>query len=155
MPTNPVKHLRQSTLKKKVNSFRCPRPHTIFLIYVGVINITQVFFICKQKSWANCSYHQASCVWPSYRCALWRWVCESNFARLCCHFLQCGKSVFVPRFSGPYFPAFRLNAERYSVFLGIHSKWGKIRTRKTPNTDSSHAVLEIYFLLRCYRQYER
>ena len=33
-------------------------------------------------------------------------------------------------FSGPYFPAFWRNTERYSVSLSIQSKWGKIRTRK-------------------------
>ena len=33
-------------------------------------------------------------------------------------------------FSGPYFPAFGLNTERYEVFLRIQSKCGKIRTRK-------------------------
>ena len=35
-------------------------------------------------------------------------------------------------FSGPYFPAFGLNTERYRV--------EKIRTRKTPNTDTFQAV---------------
>ena len=33
-------------------------------------------------------------------------------------------------FSGPYFPAFGLNAERYAVSLCIQSKCKKIRTRK-------------------------
>ena len=33
-------------------------------------------------------------------------------------------------FSGPYFPAFGLNTERYSVSLRIQSEYGKIRTRK-------------------------
>ena len=33
-------------------------------------------------------------------------------------------------FSGPYFPAFGLNTERYTVSLRIQSKCGKIRTRK-------------------------
>ena len=32
-------------------------------------------------------------------------------------------------FSGPYFPSFRLNTERYEVFLGIQPECGKIRTR--------------------------
>ena len=43
-------------------------------------------------------------------------------------------------FSGPYFPAFGLNTERYGVFLLIQSKCGKIRTRKTLNTDTFHAM---------------
>ena len=54
--------------------------------------------------------------------------------------LHCVKSVRIQSFSGPYFPAFGLNTERYSVSLRIQSKRGKIRTRKT------HAVLKIYFL---------
>ena len=33
-------------------------------------------------------------------------------------------------FSGPYFPAFGLNTERYFVSLRIQSEWGKIRTIK-------------------------
>ena len=33
-------------------------------------------------------------------------------------------------FSGPYFPAFELNTERYEVSLLIQSECGKIRTRK-------------------------
>ena len=35
-------------------------------------------------------------------------------------------------FSGPYFPAFGLNTERYSISLCIQSKCGKIRTSKNP-----------------------
>ena len=38
-------------------------------------------------------------------------------------------------FSAPYFPAFGLNTERYGVFFRIKSECGKIRTRKTPNTE--------------------
>ena len=33
-------------------------------------------------------------------------------------------------FSGPYFPVFGLNKERYSVSLRIQSECGKIRTRR-------------------------
>ena len=36
----------------------------------------------------------------------------------------------------PYFPAFGLNTERYEV----NAKYGKIRTRRTPNTNNFHAV---------------
>ena len=44
------------------------------------------------------------------------------------------KIVGIRSFSGPYFPAFGLNTERYSLSLRIQSKCGKIRTTKTPNT---------------------
>ena len=54
-----------------------------------------------------------------------------------CH---CVKSIRIRSFSGPYFPAFGLNAERYSVSLRIYSECGEIRTRKTPNTDTFNAV---------------
>ena len=42
-------------------------------------------------------------------------------------------------FSSPYFPVFGLNTE-YSVSHRIHSECEKIRTRKTPNTDTFYAV---------------
>ena len=40
-------------------------------------------------------------------------------------------------FSGPYFPAFGLNTERYSVFS---PDAGKYRPEKTPYLDPFHAV---------------
>ena len=41
------------------------------------------------------------------------------------------KSVHIRSYSGPYFPAFGLNTEKYSVSLRIQSECGKIRTRKS------------------------
>ena len=58
---------------------------------------------------------------------------------------HCVKSVHIRSYSGPYFPAFELNTERYGVFLRIHSEFGKMRTRITPNTDTFHAVHFIHF----------
>ena len=55
--------------------------------------------------------------------------------------LHCAKSVSIRSFSGPYFPVFGLNMERYRVSLHIQSECGKIRTRKAPNTDTFNAVL--------------
>ena len=49
-------------------------------------------------------------------------------------------SVRIRSFSGSYFPAFELNTERYSLSLRIQLKYEKIRTKKTPNTDTFHAV---------------
>ena len=46
-------------------------------------------------------------------------------------------------YSGPYFPAFGLNTERYFVSLRIQSECGKIWTRITPNTDNFHAVIKM------------
>ena len=42
----------------------------------------------------------------------------------------------------PYLPAFRLNTKRYRVSLRIKCECGKIRTRKTPNTNTFHAVID-------------
>ena len=53
-------------------------------------------------------------------------------------------SVRIGSFSGPYFPAFGMNTERYSVSLRIQYDCGKIRTRKTPNMDTFHAVSIIH-----------
>ena len=52
------------------------------------------------------------------------------------HARHCIKSVLIRSFFSPYFLAFGL----YSVRIRIQSECGKIRTRKTPNTDSFYAV---------------
>ena len=44
------------------------------------------------------------------------------------------KSVHIRSYSGPYFPAFGLNTERYSVEMR------KMRTRITPNTGTFYVV---------------
>ena len=56
--------------------------------------------------------------------------------------IHCVKSARIRGFSGPYFPTFGLNTEN-SVSLRIQSKCEKIRTRKTPNTDTFLAVIVI------------
>ena len=50
------------------------------------------------------------------------------------------KSVRILSISGPCFPAFGLNTKKYGVCFRIQSECGKIRTRKTPNMDTFHAV---------------
>ena len=55
--------------------------------------------------------------------------------------VHCVKGVRIRRFSSPYFPAFGLNTDRYGVSLRIQSECGKIRTIKTLNTDTFHAVV--------------
>ena len=62
---------------------------------------------------------------------------------------HCVKTVRIRSFSGPYFPAFWLNTKWYGVSLRIQSKCGKMWTRKTPNTDTFHAV----FRLKTYMLY--
>ena len=50
------------------------------------------------------------------------------------------KSVCIPSYSGPRFPAFGLHTERYSVSLRVQSESGKMWTRITTNTDTFRAV---------------
>ena len=57
-----------------------------------------------------------------------------------CHSL---KSVRIRRFSGPSFPVFGLNTERYFVFLYIQSAYGKMWTIKTPNMDTFYGVCSV------------
>ena len=52
------------------------------------------------------------------------------------------KSVRIQSFSGPYFLEFELNRERCGLSLGIHYECGKIRSRKSPNTDTFHIVIK-------------
>ena len=56
----------------------------------------------------------------------------------------CVKSVRIRSYSGPHFPAFGLNTERYKVSLRIQSECGKIRTRITPNTDTVYPVFSFW-----------
>ena len=53
---------------------------------------------------------------------------------------HCVNIFYIWSYSGPYFPAFRLNTDRYEVSLRIQSEWGQIWTRITLNTDTFHAV---------------
>ena len=50
--------------------------------------------------------------------------------------IHCVKSVRIQCFFDPYFPTFGLNAEK----CHIQVECGKMRSRKTPNTDIFHAV---------------
>ena len=43
---------------------------------------------------------------------------------------RCVKPDHIRSFSNPYFPAFELNTERYSVFLCIQSEYGKYGPEK-------------------------
>ena len=63
------------------------------------------------------------------------------------HILHCVKSARrIRSYSGPYFPAFGLNTDRYGVSLHIQSECGKIRTKITPNTDTLQALLTAHEL---------
>ena len=55
--------------------------------------------------------------------------------------LYCVKSIRIWSFSGPYFPAFGLNTEIYSVTLRIQSKCGKIMDQK--NSEYGHLLRSV------------
>ena len=50
------------------------------------------------------------------------------------------KNVRIWKFSDPCFPAVGINTERYGVSLRIQSEYGRIRTRKAPNTYNFYVV---------------
>ena len=58
------------------------------------------------------------------------------------------KIVRIWSFSCPYFPAFGLNTERHGVSLRIQSECGKIRTRKTPTTETFYTVIVLFMSQR-------
>ena len=55
--------------------------------------------------------------------------------------IHCMKSAHIQSYSGPHFHAFRLNAERYGVYLHIQSECRKMWTRITPNMQNFYAVI--------------
>ena len=55
--------------------------------------------------------------------------------------VHCVESVRIQSFSGPHFPAFGLSTKIYGVNLLIQSECGKLRTRKTLNTDTFYTVI--------------
>ena len=65
--------------------------------------------------------------------------CEAKNSRH--KIIHCVKSVRIRSYSGPHFPAFGLNTERYGVSLHSQSKCGKMRTRVTLNLDTFYAVI--------------
>ena len=64
---------------------------------------------------------------------------SSNFFWFSSHFYYV-KIIRIWSFSGPYFPVFGLNTERYAVSVRIQFECRKIRNRKTPNRDTFQAV---------------
>ena len=94
--------------------------------------LTQVFFCEFCEISKNTFFHRTPLVAASGKL---------NLLLMILTFIHCVKSVRIRSCSGPHFSAFELNTERYSVSLGIHSEYGDVRTRITPNTDTFHAVI--------------
>ena len=51
-------------------------------------------------------------------------------------FIRCVRSARIWSYSGPHFPVFGLNTERYGESLCIQSECAKMRTRIAPNMDT-------------------
>ena len=68
---------------------------------------------------------------------------------------HCVKSVHIRSYSGPYFPTFGLNKERYRVSIRIESYCGKIQipTRITLNTDTFYAVYSRFIFAEYQKRY--
>ena len=106
------------------------------------------FTTCTTQSlwWRNRTSNVIFCFWRLHyfieNCFLagtilqiwWNWLWSVPFGN------HCAKSVRIRSYSGPYFPAFGLNTERYRISLCMQSEYGKIRTRLTLNTNVFHAV---------------
>ena len=60
------------------------------------------------------------------------------------------KSVHIRSYSGPHFPAFRLNTERYSVFERYIREIVS-SNMDTPNTDTFHAMIILLFFINFVR----
>ena len=71
----------------------------------------------KQAKTSGSLYIFSNCRYFSF---IWIFCSESSFKS------TSRKSVRIRSFSGPYFPAFGLNAERYRVSLHIQTECGKI-----------------------------
>ena len=67
------------------------------------------------------------------------------FSIMPCIRLHCVKRARIQSFPSRYFLAFGLNTKRYGISLWIQSEYRKMRTRKTLNTDTIHAVLDSYY----------
>ena len=66
--------------------------------------------------------------------------------------IYCVKSVRICSYSGPHFPAFGLNTERYKVSLHIQSKCGTMWTRIIQNKDIFQAVITTFSIAQvCFQ----
>ena len=103
----------------------------------------RAFFIFVVEGLVPCSsksFYKIMCpsVWNSFFSEIIQW-----FVFFFKKKLLCLESACIRSYSGPHFPAFGLNRERYwrdTLSLRIQSECGDTRTR-TMNTDTFYAVL--------------
>ena len=83
-----------------------------------------------QNKWSKCAY-SPKCFMPIFSLLIF-------YAEFYPYSMREKRSIL--SYSGPHFPAFGLNTERYEASLRIQSECGKTRNRITPNTDTFYAV---------------
>ena len=107
----------------------------------------QVFY--KKMFLKNLQYSQEiTCIGISFlrnfliKHLFWRTSSNDRFclSRAYKHVFCLSTAWKVSKYAGPYFPAFGLNTERYSVSPRSQSECGKIRTRKNPCGWSNYLI---------------
>ena len=100
--------------------------------------------ICENFKNTYVEEHLRATASDQYRKVLkWNGVPASNELRLL--FFTYREKCPYQIFSGPYFPTFGVNTERYDI--QSDSECGKIRTKKSPNTDTVHVVPVLHWFL--------
>ena len=123
-----------------IRSFEFP---SLFLVavaetVVGRCSIKKFTKFCKTHRKSTCVRVHFSIKLQSSRVIeIHKSKCKTH---KCLNVYHCVKSVRIRSFSGPNFPAYGQNTERYILSLRIQSERSKIQTRKTLNTDNFHAV---------------
>ena len=92
-------------------------------------------------NWLNCNIRGIRCQFPNLKLShnFWEWpngTPKENMSNI----------TVIRSYSGPHFPAFRPNTERYGVSVCIRSYCQEIRTRITQNTDIFYAVNDSTFV---------
>ena len=120
-------------------------PNMWLLVPIGKFWPKRLTYLVKQKRF-NHSIKQANKTskLPKYHKVNFTLSSVSRPVSLKCHWV---KSVRIRSYSGPYFPAFSVNTDRYSVSLRIQSECGKMRTRITPNTNTFYAMISFWPIL--------
>ena len=105
------------------------------------ISIRQMFEVLKQRQ--ETKYTETySEPYEAYETECFAKKVFNYLCKLFSKYIHCVKSTHIRSYSGPYFSAFGLNTERYSVSLLIQSKCRKMGTRTTPNKDTFDAVIQ-------------
>ena len=108
----------------------------LYLVLLSLLSIVQIFFLIVKTRPVTCENQDK---------LLWKRLLRTFSLLHHSYYTHCEKCVRSRSYSGPHFPAFELNAERYPIFC---PNAGKMRTRITPNTDTFYSVT-------CFRAYKK